>query len=176
MAAARSQEGISLIETAIALGVLCIGVLGAAAVFTKGMERTKSSPGDLVATQKAQEAIESVFAARDSNLDWAQLRNVTGSGLVDGVFLVGPQPIKEPGPDGIVNTADDGAIETITYPGPNGLLGDSDDTTMTLTGFTRQIEISDITPTLRSMTVTVRYADGASLRIYSLTAYFSVYT
>ena len=63
----RSGRGISLIETAIALGVLSVGVLGAAALFTQGMERTKSSPGDLVATQKAQEAVESVFAARDSH-------------------------------------------------------------------------------------------------------------
>jgi type II secretory pathway pseudopilin PulG len=170
-----SGKGISLIETAIALGVLSVAVLGAAAVFTEGMERTKSSPADLIATQKAQEAIESVFAARDSGLDWAQMRNVTGTGLVDGIFLVGPQPINESGQDGIVNTADDGALETITYPGPNLILGDSDDTTVSLEQFTRQIEITDLTPTLRSLTVTVRYTAGGAVRTYSLTARFSVY-
>jgi hypothetical protein len=171
----RSAKGISLIETAIALGVLSVGVLGAAAVFTQGLERTKSSPADLVATQKAQEAIESVFAARDSNLDWAKLRNVTGTGPVDGIFLVGPQAIKDPGQDGIVNTADDGLIESILYPGRNGLVGDGDDITVALAGFTREIQITELTPTLRSVTVTVRYDAASSPRIYTLTAYFSVF-
>jgi hypothetical protein len=172
----RSAKGTSLIETAIALGVLTVGVLGAAAVFTQGMERTRSSPGDLVATQKAQEAIESVFAARDSALEWAQLRNVTGSGPIDGIFLVGAQPIKEPGRDGIINTADDGALESIVYPGPNGLLGDSDDTTVGLEQFTREVAITDVTSVLRSVTVTVRYSAGSALRTYTLTAYFSLYS
>jgi hypothetical protein len=171
----RSGTGISLIETAIALGVLSVGVLGAAAVFTQGMERTKSSPADLIASQKAQEAIESVFAARDSGLEWAQLRNVTGSGLVDGIFLVGAQPIKDPGQDGIVNTADDGSVETITYPGPNMILGDADDTTVTMDQFSREIRISDLTPVLRSVTVTVTYSASGGSRAYTLMAYISVY-
>ena len=37
-----------------------------AGVFTQGMQKTASSPGELLATQKAAEAIESVFSARDS--------------------------------------------------------------------------------------------------------------
>src|SRR5882757_6816425 len=91
----RSAQGTSLIETAIALGVLSVGALGTAAIFTQGMERTKSSPGDLIATQKAQEGVESVFAARDSRtVTWAQLRNVAGAASDGGIFLDGPQGIK----------------------------------------------------------------------------------
>ena len=101
--------------------MLSVGALGTAAVFTQGMERTKSSPGDLIATQKAQEAIESVFAARDSHtVTWAQLRNVIGTGSDGGIFLDGAQSIKDPGADGIVNTADDAlAVESTRYPGRN---------------------------------------------------------
>jgi hypothetical protein len=172
----RSGTGTSLIETAIALGVLSVGVLGAAALFTQGMESTRSSPGDLVATQKAQEAIESVFAARDSHtVTWAQLRNVVGTGSDGGVFLDGPQDIKIPGNDGIVNTADDGAIETITYPGGDLLIGTSDDTTVSLADFSREIEIRNLTADLRSITVTLRYHVGATIRSYTLTAYISNY-
>jgi hypothetical protein len=172
----RSERGISLIETMIALGVLSVGVLGAAAVFTQGMERTKSSPGDLIATQKAQEAVESVFAARDSHtVSWTQLRNVIGTGADGGVFLDGPQGIKLTGLDGIVNTADDGAIETITYPGRDLVLGTADDTVASLADFTREIQIRNLTADLRSIVVTVKYHAGAELRIYTLTAYISNY-
>jgi hypothetical protein len=141
------------------------------------MERTKSSPGDLVATQKAQEAVESVFAARDSHtVTWAQLRNVTGTGSDGGIFLDGPQDVKDPGLDGIVNTADDGAIETVTYPGRDLRFDDTaDNTTVSLAGFTREIQIRNLTADLRSITVTVTYRAGQSLRTYVLTAYISNY-
>src|ERR1700680_2295312 len=103
-----SQRGFSLIETVMALGVLTVGLMGAAAVITSGMLKVSSSPSDLIATQKAAEAIESVFSARDSHvLVWAQIRNVLGvSGTDGGVFIDGPQPLKLPGPDGLVNTGD----------------------------------------------------------------------
>src|SRR5580704_5053086 len=102
----RQDRGFSLIETAMALGVLTVGMLGAAAALTLGMQAVSSSPGDLIATQKAAEAIESVYSARDSHvLTWAQIQNVKGaSGSDGGVFLDGPQPIKLAGPDGLVNT------------------------------------------------------------------------
>jgi hypothetical protein len=37
--------------------------LGMACIFTQGMQKTASSPGELLATQKASAAIESVFSA-----------------------------------------------------------------------------------------------------------------
>ena len=67
-----------------------------AAVLTLGMQKVTSSPGDLTATQKANEAIESVFSARDSQtVTWAQMKNVHGaSGSDNGIFLDGPQPLR----------------------------------------------------------------------------------
>ena len=174
---ASSEKGTSLIETAIALGVLTFGALGVAGLFTQGMEKTKSSPGDLIATQKAQEAIESVFSARDSkNLTWAQLRNVQGgSGSDNGVFLDGARGVKEPGSDGLVNTSDDGAVETVAYPGRDLLIGTGDDVIVRLDGFTREIRIRDIQTGLRSITVTVTYQSGSESRTYTLTTYISNY-
>ena len=60
-------------------------------------------------TQKAAQAIEAVFGARDSHkVTWAQIRNVNGaSGSDGGIFLDGPQPLPQAGPDGLVNTGDD---------------------------------------------------------------------
>src|SRR2546427_6275713 len=93
----RSQAGFSLVETIVAIGVLTVGALGLAGVFAQGMQKTIGSPNDLLATQKASGAVESVFSARDSHLvTWAQLRNVSDG----GIFLNGPQPLKVDGPDG----------------------------------------------------------------------------
>src|SRR3989442_5453043 len=157
----RSQAGFALVETIVAIGVLTVGALGLAGVFAQGMQRTISSPGELLATQKAAEAIESAFSARDSHtLTWAQLRNVSDG----GIFLNGPQSLKVDGPDGVVNTADDGATETVILPGPDQTLGTPDDVTQRLDVFTREIRIVDLSADLRSVTVTVTYKAGPSTR------------
>jgi type II secretory pathway pseudopilin PulG len=169
----RDQSGFSLLETVFAIGILSVGALGMAGTFTTGMQRTLSSPNELIATQKAAEAIESVFSARDSHtIAWAQLRNEA----YGGIFLNGPQPLKTAGADGVVNTHDDGpAIESFDLPGKDQLLGTPDDVTQTLDGFTREIKIADISDDLRSVTVTVIYKAGAETRSYSLTAYISTW-
>lgn len=173
-----SDSGFSLIETVVASGVLAVGMLGAAAVFSHGMQKVTSAPGDLIATQKASEAIESVFSARDSHsLTWAQLRNVNGaSGSDGGIFLDGPRSLTTPGPDGVVNTADDGPVETMTLPGPDQIYGTSDDQVIPLNQYQREIKIRDVEIDLRSITVTITYLVGSANRKYVLTTYISDYS
>lgn len=168
-----SQSGFSLLETVFAIGVLSVGALGMAGIFTQGMQRTISSPNELIATQKAAEAVESVFSARDSHsITWAQLRNESHG----GIFVDGPQTIKTPGGDGVVNTHDDGpGIESFALPGPDQQLGTADDVTRTLDGFTREITIADLSDDLRSITVTVSYNSGPQTRTYTITAYISTW-
>src|SRR3954469_20760614 len=90
----RSQSGFSLLETMFALSILSVGALGMAGVFGRGMQGTTSSPSELTATQKAGEAVESVFSARDSPpIGWDQLRNQNHA----GIFKVGPQPMRVAG-------------------------------------------------------------------------------
>jgi hypothetical protein len=59
------------------------------------------------------------------------------------VFLAGPQPLKDPGNDGLVNTADDATEAVEKQPGPDGVYGTSDDISMT--NYTRTILISNLT-------------------------------
>ena len=168
----RSEAGTSLVETIVAIGILTVGALGMAGVLSQGMQQMTGSPGDLVATQKAAEAIESVFSARDSHiLTWAEIRNTN----VGGVFLVGAKPLKLAGDDGLINTADDGAIESVTYPGKDGMPGGGDDVVETLDRFTREIKIIDLSVDLRSITVTVTYQSVKGTRTYVLTTYISNY-
>lgn len=174
----RAQAGFSLLETIFAIGILSVGALGMAGVFAQGMQKTISSPGEVLATQKAAEAIESVFSARDSHsLTWAQINNVSKG----GVFKDGPQPMTTDGPDGILGTADDGGVESVKLPGPDQKLGTADDVTQTLNDFTREITIVDVPEPgqavidLRSITVTITYKSGPTTRSYSLTALISTF-
>lgn len=184
-----SSKGFSLVETVIALGVLVTGVLGAAAVLATGMQNLSSSPADVVTTQKAAEAIEAVFSARQSGkLTWTQLKNVSDG----GIFLDGAQPLNLPGADGIVNTGDDTTpvsttycsvvcwgLETVRLPGKDQMLNTADDQVITLSGFTREIMIRDIpgeNGQLRSIVVTIKYQNGTRIRTYTLTTYISAYS
>lgn len=161
-----SEKGFSLAETVVALGVLITGVLGAAAVLTAGMTNLSSSPSDVITSQKASQAIEAVFAARDSKkLTWAQINNVSNG----GVFLDGPKSLTTPGLDGLVNTADDGPIETIDIPNQS----------IVLTAFTREIKIQDVASEngrLRMITVTVTFTAASVKRTYTLSTYISSYS
>jgi hypothetical protein len=179
----RRSEGFSLLQAPFAMGVLITaGILGAAGVLAAGTPHRNSSPADVIVTQEAAEAIEGVLAARDSHrLDWSKIKNVHGaSGTDNGVFLDGPQPLSEPGSDGLLNTADDAAlgVDNIPLPGPDKIFGTADDDQLTLSSFTREITIRDVPNEggqLRSITVRLTYRAGATERAYTLVTYISVY-
>ena len=176
----RTREaGFTLIEAAVAIVVLTIGVVGIAMVFVSGLKTMGSSQDTFIAKEKAEEAIESVFAGRDDqSLKWAQILNVKGaSGSDGGIFLDGPQSINDPGPDGLVNTADDGAMEYIVLPGPDGVYGTADDVKVPLDKFQREIQIrnSPTIPNLRTLTVIITNAATGAV-IYQIQTYISPYT
>jgi Tfp pilus assembly protein PilV len=182
---ASSEKGFSMIETVMSIGVLAVGVLGTAGAMATGMSTLGTSTANVVMSQKAAQAIEAVFAARDSHkLTWAQIKNIKGAtGSDNGVFLDGPQPMHLSGPDGLVNTDDDTRkpIESSPLPGRDQVLGTADDTTTTLNDFTREIVIRDVpseSGELRSITVTIRFknATGPTRRPYTLTTYISAYS
>lgn len=171
------QTGFTLLETAIAILVLAAGVLTLASVFIQGLDLMGRGQFDFIAQQKAAQAIETIFTARDTKvLTWDQIRNVGGPGG-NGVFLNGPQAMVDPGPDGLVGTADDDTTkpDRITTPGPDNVLGTGDDVVIVLRDFTREIQITDIAPNLRQITVTIRYGIGRAVRQLTLVSYISAF-
>jgi prepilin-type N-terminal cleavage/methylation domain-containing protein len=171
-AAAGREGGFSLIETLVALGILGSGLLAVAQVFTTGLGALTAGGPDIIARQKATEAIESVYTARDTRtVTWDQIRNTDD----DGVFLPGERELKTAGDDGLLNTADDqdAEVESVTLPGADGELGTDDDTEQALSHYSRQIEIEDVTANLRRLRVTIRYLAGSVKRSYVVETFIS---
>jgi prepilin-type N-terminal cleavage/methylation domain-containing protein len=180
-----NESGFSLIETMIAMAILATGLLSLAGVFILGLNQLSGSSASLIAREKAREAVESVHTARDTKtIAWCQIRNTdTPANCADGsggVFVAGMTPLRSPGPDGLVQTADDSDVEVSRGAGPDGILGNDDDTETNLDNYTRQIEITDVVgangqtnPNLRRLTVTIGFRVGTSQRTYRLTTFVS---
>lgn len=176
----------------IAIVVLMIGVLTIVAVFATAIASTQNAQENLIARQKAEETLESIFTARNTQqITFAQIANVSNG----GIFVDGATQLLAAGNDGLVNTLDDvpfpargfcpAGPECIPLPGPDGILGTADDVPMSLAYFTRQIQINPVmeadgvtvNPNLKQITVTVSYTTGGSPvpRSYSVNALISAF-
>jgi type II secretory pathway pseudopilin PulG len=153
----NGEEGSTLIEALVAMTILTVGLMGIAQAIVLGMAHASLSQANLVAREKAREAVESVHTARDTQtITWAQIRNVDAG----GVFLDGESGLRTAGVDGLVNTADDDDELEVIGPGPDRQLGTDDD--VRASGYTRQIIIEDMpnNPALRRLTVVIGYPAG----------------
>jgi hypothetical protein len=166
------QSGTTLVEVLMAIVMLSGGLLCLAYGMSQGLVVMATGHYHEIAKQKASEALENVNTSRDTHiLTWDQIRNVSQG----GVFLDGPCPLRAHGPDGLINTADDGALETEILPGPDGVLGTADDIVNSLSAFQRQITITDLGPNLREIQVTVTYTVGSLSRQYTVISYISAF-
>ena len=172
-----AQHGFTLIETMIAIAIMGIAIVTLLAAFGTAIAATQNAQENLIARQKALEAMESIYTARNTQqITFAQIANISNG----GVFTDGPVQLLSAGPDGLVNTADDANFaatgfctagpECITLPGPDGILGTADDTALSLANFQRQIQISNalqsdgtVNPNLKQVTVTVSYMSGSTV-------------
>ncbi len=174
------QKGFTLVETMVALAVLGIGLVALAAMLASSIAYMNSSQADFIAQQKASEAIESIFTARDTQaITFSQIQNVAQGGIFQG----GAQTLVDPGPDGVVDTADDlvNSPDTIIKPGPDGILGTADDIQIQLSVYYNMRRTIVITPivgvnNVRMITVTVTYTTGSFNRAYTLTSYISQFS
>jgi len=175
----RTQRGFALIEVMIAMVILTVGMCAVLASFGVAITATESAQEDLIARQKALDALESIYTARNSQqIPFAAIQNV-GAG---GIFSAGPQPLLCAGPTyGIVGVSGDtsncttasgatcpnGGVECMVLPGPDGVLGSGTDQTLSLSNFTRTIAFNTVdlpvaqgggvNSNLIAVTVTVTY-------------------
>lgn len=173
----RRQKGFALLETLIAIVVLMIGLLAVLATFAMAIGNTTSVQLDSVARQKAGEALESIFTARQtSQITFDMIQNV-GNGT--GIFTPGFTPLTDPGPDGLDGTGDDVPAAPVQLPGSSGVITNTAaDVLVDLGNFTRQIQITDVpgNPNVRQIVVTVRYpVPQGWTKSYQLQALISSY-
>ena len=173
----RLQSGFTLLEALIAIVIMSVGILSLAVVYAQGIQVANKTQLDYIAEKQAEQALETVFAARDSKLlTWTSIQNVSNG----GVFLDNAQPLLVPGPDGLYGTADDGPtpVVVIINAGPDKILGTADDVTMPLTNMTRTIAIVNVPNEtgLRQITITLNYYSGNMHMQYTLVSYISEFS
>jgi prepilin-type N-terminal cleavage/methylation domain-containing protein len=162
------ERGFTLLEVLVAMMVMVVGLLSLAYGIGLGMEGVQMSTMDTIAREKAREAMEDVFTARDTAaIQFTQICNIPPNNAPNPnncLFVNGPTPMYTADPSGLVNTtlAANNSIETYLTPGPDGILGTADDVTLTLTNFQRTILVtpigsSDGYTTLAQVQVTITY-------------------
>jgi prepilin-type N-terminal cleavage/methylation domain-containing protein len=184
----RAQSGFTLMETMIAIVVLAVGVLGLAGMLADSLTYMNTSQVDYIAQQKAVEAVESIFTARDiGQATWSSICNANSTVCSNGIFLSGPQTLCDPGPDGILGTSDDYtgtacavSADSILQPNSAGTLNVTSLTNanripLSNYGFLRTIAITNVTgvTNLRQIQVTISYGAGKFQRSYTLTTNIS---
>lgn len=189
----KPDSGFSLLEVMIAIIVMSVGLMAVIASLVTAVAATQSGEEDMIARQKALEAIESIYTARNSQqIPFASVANTTSG----GIFLTGALPLLCPGPDGLVGTADDvpcttaagavcpdGGAQCMVLPGADGVLGTADDVTMSLGNFKRTITISPVllpsgtvNANMVAISVTVSYTKaGMPSRSYTANGLISSY-
>jgi type II secretory pathway pseudopilin PulG len=173
----NKQAGFTLAEAMISVGVMGVGILSLLPIFTAGLKANNQTQIQYIAQQKAQEAMESIFTARDTRLvASAQITNVSEG----GIFLDGPQPLYAAGPDGLYGTADDDATNPdsiITGPGADKMFGTADDVKINLNPFmTRTIQITpNIQPNLKNIIITINWTYEGQTSSYVLQGLISTF-
>jgi type II secretory pathway pseudopilin PulG len=178
------QSGFTLLEAVISTAVITVGLVTLLAVFAMAVASTQSIQMDTIARQRATQALESIFTARETaQIRFAQIQNTSAGG--PGIFIGGMVPLTDPGPDGLEDTADDVSPTPIILPGSTGSVTGSNPSTVTisLANFQRQIQINNVNDAngnpvnnLRQVIVTVQYptANGKQ-RSYTVQALVSAY-
>jgi prepilin-type N-terminal cleavage/methylation domain-containing protein len=170
----KTQNGFALIEVMISMVVLTVGLVSLLAVMGIAMASTQSSEQNAIAKRLANEAMESILTARETDaIQWSNIANgncAVGTGCTSGIFLAPAQPINLPGVDGIIGTSDDAAAgpQILDMPGPTGIIQSPNggpcappDNCIPLTNYQRTIAIAPYngSTVLNSVTITITYTN-----------------
>lgn len=176
--AGKAAAGFTLLETIVAMLVLMIGLLGLASALSFSL--AVSNRGRNVTNTKLLivSVLEQMETLRNTKqLPFCQIANAGSTGLsgcttnpgapIFNGFPTGFQSVSSnPGPDGIYGTGDD-----MLDAGPDNNYGTADDFTnpaLAVRGYTREIQITNLSPTLKRIQVTLNITGGSNSDIRSL--------
>lgn len=162
----KNEAGFTMIEAIIAIFVITIGLIGTAAAITYALEYGSISRNVSSAKSLIVASIEEIETLRNARrLQFAQIANV---GAVDNTnaenpfngFSTGFKEVSlNPGADGVNGTDDD-----LIDPGADGVFGTPDDfnnPALVRSGYTRQIEITSLSPSLKKIEIKIQYLGSA---------------
>jgi type II secretory pathway pseudopilin PulG len=171
----RSSRGFTLLEAMISIVILTVGLIALLSAFAAALGSTQNVHLDSIARQKAAEALESIFTARQTaQISYAQVANTTA--VPPGIFTAGWTPLTSAGPDGLDGTADDLPPAMIMVPGNDGTMGT--EVAVNLANFQRQILITNDpnVTNLKEITVSIQYAvPQGYTRTYTVQALISAF-
>lgn len=162
----KSDAGFSLVEAVIAIFVVTIGLIGTVAAITYALEFGAISRNVTSAKSIIVASIEEIETLRNARrLEFKQIANVgdvnnvgvenTFNGFTDGFQAVSLNP----GADGVNGTDDD-----FIAPGADGDFGTADDfqdLSLIRGGYDRQIEITNLSKTLKKIEIKIQYVGRA---------------
>ena len=139
------ESGFSLLEVVIAMVILTVGLLGVASAIGYALMASNSGRGLTNAKLLVVSALEQMETLRDSGeLNFTEISNTHVAGSLFTNFPTTFIPVSTtPGPDFVFGTMDDPGIT---------------DPTQAFAGVTRQILITDLTPTMKKIQVTLQYS------------------
>jgi type II secretory pathway pseudopilin PulG len=174
-----AATGFGMLEATVAAVILVVGLVGLAGLFSRSLTFLQYTREDLIAKQKAREALESVYSARnDATIGFAKIQNVSNG----GIFVDGFSSLFLAGADGVIGSnAQTTILDRQVLPGPDGVVGTGDDEIIPLVNMKRQILIQplidstgNVSPDVRQITVTVQVTSpGRAARNYTVTGYIS---
>lgn len=165
----KNERGFSLLEAVVAIFIMTIGLIGTAAAITYALQFGAISQNVTRAKLSVVATFEEIESLRNTRrLNFRQIANVGAVNNTEAVnpfagFATGFKPISsQPGADGVNGTADD-----IRSAGADGRLGTNDDVdnqALALSGYSRQIKVTDLSKSLKKIEVKIRYpGSGAAM-------------
>ncbi len=175
----RQEQGFTLLEMVVAVSLLTGGLLAVASTIGYALMVSNSGRGITNAKLLIVSVLEQMETLRNTQtLTYGQISNEGGvdDTGADWNFVGFPAeflPVSNnPGPDGIFGTRDD-----LIDAGADGQYGTADDFTNPLfarTGVSRQILITELSPQLKRIEVTLRYSpEGGEIRELSGVSYLN---
>jgi len=162
----KGEAGFTLVEAVVAILLLTIGLIGTAAAITYALEFGSISRNVSSGKAFVVASIEEVETLRNARrLKFRQFGNVgnvnnTGATNPFNGFSVGFKEVStEPGRDGVNGTDDD-----LIHKGADNVWGTADDfvnESFIRSGFERQIEITNLSDSLKRVEIRIRYMGRA---------------
>jgi type II secretory pathway pseudopilin PulG len=167
--AEKGERGFSLLEAIVAIFIMTIGLIGTAGAITYALQFGAISQNVTRAKLSVVATFEEIETLRNTRrLNYRQIANIGNVDNSEAVnpfagFAAGFKPVStQPGADGVNGTADD--LRSAGADGRFGTNDDFDNQALALSGYSRQITITDLSKSLKKIEVKIRYpGSGAAI-------------